>query len=160
MNRHQSRICAMKVLYELDLKSINKEEQIVDLDTALQDIPFVLNPDFCLGENQEVDAEMLEALNKIDFVKMLVTTVVTNMEKIDKIIAQSLVDWTIDRLSYVDRAIIRIAVAEMLYTDLDHHIIINEAIEITKEYSNLEDEAQSRFTNKLLDQISAGLKNE
>ncbi len=158
MNRHQSRICAMKILYELDINSINNEEQLVDLDKALQQIPFVLDPDFVFGENQENDALMVEVLNKTEFARMLVTTVVTNLEKIDNTISKALVDWTIDRLSYVDRAIIRIAVAEMLYTDLAHHIIINEAIEITKEYSNLEDEAQSRFTNKLLDSISAGLK--
>ena len=48
MNRHQSRICAMKILYELDINSINNEEQLVDLDKALQQIPFVLDPDFCI----------------------------------------------------------------------------------------------------------------
>ena len=63
----------------------------------------------------------------------------------------------IERLSYVDRAIIRLAVYELLETKTPASIIINEAIEITKEYSNLDDEAQSKFTNRLLDEIKDSL---
>ena len=44
-----------KYLSNLDINSINNEEQLVDLDKALQQIPFVLDPDFVFGENQEND---------------------------------------------------------------------------------------------------------
>ena len=79
------------------------------------------------------------------------------MNKIDEVISKSLKNWTIERLSYVDRAIIRLAVYELLETKTPASIIINEAIEITKEYSNLDDEAQSKFTNRLLDEIKDSL---
>ena len=63
-------------------------------------------------------------------------------------------------LNYVDRAIIRLAVSELLDGDLAKDIIINEALELTKEYSNLDDDKQVKFNNRLLDNISQGMKNE
>ena len=46
----------------------------------------------------------------------------------------------------------------MMATDVPLNIIINEAIELTKTYSNLDDEKQHRFTNKVLDQISKTIR--
>lgn len=160
MNRHQARICAMRILYAYDINetiiNISDKEDIVNF---LENISFFVNPDFRLGETEEMDKQIKYDLYNNEFVSELVLLVVNNMNKIDEVISAALTDYTIDRLSYVDRAIVRIAVAEMLHTTLPHHIIINEAIEITKEYSNLDDGTQSRFTNKLLDQISTSLGN-
>lgn len=159
MNRHQARVCAMRILYAYDINgtliNISDKEDIVNF---LDNISYFVNPDFKLGESEEMDKQIKYDLYNDDFVAELVLLVVNNMEKVDETISESLVDYTIDRLSYVDRAIVRIAVAEMLFTTLPHHIIINEAIETTKEYSNLDDGVQSRFTNKLLDQISAQIR--
>lgn len=83
--------------------------------------------------------------------------VVAHLTEIDQLIKNTLVNYTIERLSFVDRAIIRLAVYEMMYTDTPKPIIINEAIKLTKAYSNLEDEKQSAFTNRLLDNISKRL---
>ena len=80
--------------------------------------------------------------------------VILNVEEIDQIIEKHLFDYKLYRLSYVDRAIIRLAVYELLKTDLPVTIIIDEAIELTKIYSNLDDEKQHRFNNKVLDQIA------
>ena len=81
----------------------------------------------------------------------------SSLIKIDKVISDNLDKYTIDRLNYVDRAIIRLATYEMMYTDLAKTIIINEAIEITKEYTNLDDGMQAKFNNKLLDKIAQGI---
>lgn len=94
-----------------------------------------------LGENYE------------GYVKVLVEGVISNLEKIDAIISESLVNYTIDRLSYVDRAIIRVATFEML-NGFNKTIAINEAIELTKELTNLDDDKQKAFNNSLLDKIS------
>ena len=51
-----------------------------------------------------------------------------------------------------------LAVYELLETNTPTNVIIDEAIEITKEYSNLEDDSQSKFTNRLLDDIKEKLK--
>ncbi|MCV2231939.1 transcription antitermination factor NusB [Paracholeplasma manati] len=83
--------------------------------------------------------------------------VLAHLAEIDQLIKDTLVNYTIERLSFVDRAIIRLAVYEMMYTDTPKPIVINEAIKLTKAYSNLEDEKQSAFTNRLLDNISKRL---
>lgn len=83
--------------------------------------------------------------------------VITHLESVDQVIKDNLKNYTIERLSMIDRAIIRLAVYEMMYVDLPKPIIINEAIKLTKAYSNLEDEKQSAFTNRLLDNISKRL---
>ncbi len=84
--------------------------------------------------------------------------IVAMLDPIDQTIESHLFDYRLNRLSYVDRAIIRLAVYEMMATDVPLNIIINEAIELTKTYSNLDDEKQHRFTNKVLDQISKTIR--
>ena len=115
-----------------------------------------MDPDYSsdLVDN-EVEAFILE---NNPFVQELVLGVKHNLDKIDQVIVDSLKNWTINRLSYVDRAIIRLAVYELLETNTPTNVIIDEAIEITKEYSNLEDDSQSKFTNRLLDDIKEKLK--
>ena len=151
MNRHVCRVCAMKILFSLDLNSSYDE-----LEDLSKKIEFVMDPDYSsdLVDN-EVEAFILE---NNPFVQELVLGVKHNLDKIDQVIVDSLKNWTINRLSYVDRAIIRLAVYELLETNTPTNVIIDEAIEITKEYSNLEDDSQSKFTNRLLDDIKEKIK--
>lgn len=79
--------------------------------------------------------------------------ILSNLKAIDDIITNNLVRYTIDRLNLVDLAIIRNATYEMAYTKLPKNISINEAINLTKKLSNLEDDQAKRFNNKLLDNI-------
>lgn len=151
MNRHVCRVCAMKILFSLDLNSSYDE-----LEDLSRKIEFVMDPDYSPDlEDNEVEAFILE---NNPFVQELVLGVKHNLNRIDQVIVESLRNWTINRLSYVDRAIIRLAVYELLETDTPANIVIDEAIEITKEYSNLEDDSQSKFTNRLLDDIKEKIK--
>ena len=151
MNRHVCRVCAMKILFSLDLNSSYDE-----LEDLSKKIEFVMDPDYSSEiVDNEVEAFILE---NNPFVQELVLGVKHNLDKIDQVIVESLKNWTINRLSYVDRAIIRLAVYELLETNTPANVIIDEAIEITKEYSNLEDDSQSKFTNRLLDDIKEKLK--
>ena len=92
-----------------------------------------------------------------DYVNEIVNYVVANLESVDALISKSLVNYRINRLSYVDRAIIRIATAEMLLK-LPVTIAINEALEIVKVYSDQGDGAAVRFINKVLDNISKNIE--
>ena len=60
--------------------------------------------------------------------------------------------WTFERLSYLEQAILLVACAELKTADLDKKIIINEAVELTKEYC---DESSYRFINGILTHIEA-----
>lgn len=81
-----------------------------------------------------------------------------NIPTLDQIITFNLENWTIDRLNQVDKAILRNAVYELKFTDLPFEVVIDEAIELTKKYSNLEDDKAKAFNNKLLDTIKNYLK--
>lgn len=95
----------------------------------------------------------------VKFVEMpeILVAILPLLDEIDEIIKAKLTNYTIDRLSYYDRAIIRFAVYEMKHLKLPPAIVINEAIEITKIYTNLDDEKQHKFNHRLLDEISKGL---
>ncbi len=90
----------------------------------------------------------------------LIEDVKTKMDDIDRIISENLVNWTIDRLNYVDKAIIRFAVYEMEYRDIPAEIAIDEALNLTKKYSNLDDDKARKFNNKLLDTIKKNLEGK
>lgn len=140
MNRHEARIIASLALYHYDITIDINSSITMSLSTVLTYV----------NENNY----------NLQFCEELAHGTIKYLEVIDNIITNNLINWTIDRLSYVDRAIIRLATYEMLYTTVAHPIIINEALEITREYSNLNDDTQIKFTNKLLDKISEVIKSE
>ncbi len=131
------RIQAMKVLFLADMSNISIEDAIKNAKSG------ILNDDE-INENIEI-TENVEKL--LEFVN-------DNLAKIDELISSTLVNYSISRLNTVDKAIVRLAVAEMLEGKLDKKIIINEALEITKLYSDTGDHKAVSFNNRLLDNIS------
>ena len=97
--------------------------------------------------------------NDDEFTQKLILGVITKKEEIDNIISKSLFNYTISRLNLVDLQIIRVATFEMLEKKLANAIIINEAIELTKIYTNLDDDKAKAFNNKLLDNIAKEIAN-
>ena len=88
-----------------------------------------------------------------DMVTNIINYVCNNLEKIDAVISNSLVNYRLSRLSYVDRAIIRMATAEMMM-GLAPSIAINEALEIVKVYTDEGNGAAVKFVNGVLDKVS------
>ena len=138
MKRHNGRIIAVLALYNMDLSKLTTTETL----QALNDIIML--------ENEEEYPVEIDAL----YAHKVVEGVVNNLNIIDAIIIKSLVKYTIDRLSYVDRALIRLATYEMQFLEIDPKIAINEALEITREYSSVDNDKQVKFNNKLLDNIA------
>ena len=103
--------------------------------------------------NQEYDVkelikEQLEVEN--EFVNELVFNVLDKQKEINKLANKYLVDWNINRLSKVDKAILSIGIYELMYTDTPSVVAINEAIELSKKYS---DEKVTKMLNATLDKI-------
>ena len=100
-------------------------------------------------------------LNPVDdyseFVTELVNFVCVNKDSVDEVIKNSLVNYKLNRLSYVDRAIIRMATAEMMMGTAVA-VVINEALEIVKIYSDQGDGNAVRFINKVLDNVSKNIE--
>lgn len=126
LNRSELRKIIMTVLYQKTIYEKNK-------------IDFTL--DNLIKNTLEIDNE---------FVKDSIYGVITYQKELDKIINKYLNDWTIDRLGYTDQAILRLATYELLYTDTPEVVAINEAIELSKEYS---DENVTKMINATLDKI-------
>jgi N utilization substance protein B len=106
----------------------------------------------------DINKEFLDVDSEHDYITDTIEGILSNLDKIDDIIINNLVNWKINRLSYVDRAIIRFAVYELYYTDTAHEIAINEALNLTRKYSDEGDSKMVGFTNKVLDNIKMYLK--
>jgi len=85
------------------------------------------------------------------YIDTVVNGVRDHAAELDAEIASCLRGWTISRLSRVDLAILRLAVFEMKHTDLPAAIAINEAVELTRKYSQ---EESCSFINGVLGTIS------
>lgn len=138
MSRNLSRIKALFELYQYDL--MDKEINLDSFDNLLEEAKL---------DDSENDINYND-----NFVKKLFNGVIENMNTIDRIIAINLENYPIDRLSYMDRNLVRIGTFEMAYTDTPHPIIINEIVNISKEYTQIDDYETSKFNNALLDKIS------
>lgn len=92
-------------------------------------------------EKDIVEPEVYEFVNQI----------IEHNDEVEKTISSSLTGWTIKRLNLVDKCILKIAVYEMQFLNQAPEIAINEALEITKEFSDLGDKKQVAFNNKVLD---------
>ena len=134
-NRTITRENAMRVLYQIFLYKKNKIDYTTNgvIEEYMDNIP--------LEEHKIINT---------DFLKELVEGVLNNINDKDNNISKYLENWTIDRLGLTDQAIIRISVYELLYTNTPNLVCINEAIELSKKYS---DEKVSKMINGVLDKI-------
>jgi N utilization substance protein B len=88
-----------------------------------------------------------------EFATGIVRGVDEHLARIDDVIAQHSIDWSLERMPAVDRAILRIAVYELVYGDgVDAPVVIDEAVELAKSLST---DASPRFINGVLAQVLA-----
>ena len=125
-NRSELREVIMKVLYQVNLFEDSKIEY--DINDLIK--------------------EQLEVENQ--FVNDCVEGVIKNKKEIIELANKYLKDWTMDRLNKVDQAILSLGIYELMYTDTPSIVSINEAIELSKKYS---DEAVTKMINGVLDKI-------
>ena len=134
MKRTATRILAMLTLYNYEITNSIDIKSIKEM----------------IDEEIEIDN---------DFLYELINGVIDNKKEIDHIISINLKNYTIDRLNIVDRNLIRIGVYEFMHSNTPTSIIINELIELSKEYSEIDDYESSKFNNSLLDKIAKGLSD-
>lgn len=126
LTRSELREKCMIILYQNDI--INKNKNDSDIDEIIK-------------ENIEIEN---------DFVKEVVYGVITHFNEIDGLCNKYMNDWTIDRIDKTGAAILRIAVYELKYTDTPNVVVINEAIELAKKYS---DDSVRKMINAVLDKM-------
>ena len=126
--RSNSRKLAMRMLYQLDIRS----------ETAL-DVIF-----------EEMDTAHY-APETLDWAQELASCTWQNISTIDDLIQKLSIDWEPDRLNLVDKALLRIGIAEIKYVKTPHPIVINEILELSKEFSTDE---SSKFINGILNEFA------
>ena len=126
LNRSELREKAMIILYQIDIC----KEQKIDYDIEK-----------IIKANLDIDNE---------FVKDLVFGVTTYKDSLDKLANKYMTEWNIDRLDKTGAAILRIALYELKYTETPEIVVINEAIELAKKYS---DDAVRKIINAILDKV-------
>ena len=125
-NRSELREVIMKVLYQIDM--FNEAKVDYDLNDLIK--------------------EQLEVENS--FVNDSINGILSHREEINKLANKYLNDWSLDRLNKVDQAILSLGIYELMYTDTPSVVSINEAIELSKKYS---DEKVTKMINGVLDKI-------
>jgi len=132
-SRRQAREQALQLLYQLDLTNDSGHESASKVFWSLEPA----DPDV------------------VDFAGSVVSGVCNQMEQIDSLITDASHNWKVQRMSYVDRNILRLAVFEFLEkSDVPPMVSINEAIELGKRFGTGESGA---FINGILDRIARGL---
>ncbi|NMG19788.1 transcription antitermination factor NusB [Brasilonema bromeliae] len=120
------------------------KEAVVYTQTAINKLAAAIEfPELIQLANQDKEVR--------EYAKEIIITVHENRNTIDEDISTALVDWQVTRLAHIDRDILRIAVAEMKYLKVPDSIAINEAVELTKRYS---EEESHRFINGVLRRVT------
>ncbi len=89
------------------------------------------------------------------FARNLVASAVERASEIDELIASASKNWRIDRMSRVDRNILRLGACELLaFKEVPTKVVINEAVELAKRFGTAE---SSAFVNGVLDRIATAV---
>lgn len=154
--RRKGREAALQILYMIEL---GNPENPSSATQRYWEHDWVVESDchLCPEECKDRDkpksrfSSPVNHLAEIPFAEQLVNGVLNQMEKIDKEIELRSHHWKLNRMSSIDRNILRIALFELLSCDeIPPKVSINEAIEIAKTYG---DRNSAAFINGILDQV-------
>ncbi len=120
MSRRTARLAAVEVLYGADVRGCDA----IDL----------------LDDREDADA----------FCRHLVEAVAQRRDEIDRLIGSHARNWTPDRMSVVDRNVLRVGTVELLERDVPAAAVIDEAVDIAKHFSGAE---AGRFVNGVLEAV-------
>ncbi|MBI5806678.1 transcription antitermination factor NusB [candidate division TA06 bacterium] len=125
--RHKYRELALQALYQMELTGIPPEEALYDI-------------------------RQRNSGQAIDFTISLVQAVAGNIREIDQIIERSAKNWKLSRMAVVDRNILRLGVAQLMYlpAEVPPKVAIDESIELGKKFG---DGQSGKFINGILDNV-------
>lgn len=131
--RREIRIKVLQTLYAFELSGDSIQKVKKDLLSYIQD-----------SEN-------------IKFANELIDSVINNIKELDHLIEEKIDNWEIERIAILDKIILRIGLAELLYfPEIPPKVTINEAIDISKDFCS---KNSGKFINGILDALYEELKN-
>jgi transcription antitermination protein NusB len=141
--RREYRKVVMQSLYEIDMT--------LEMNINILDARNILNRNI---------QEFLPDSTEKEFVGNLFTTVIERLLTIDEIIIKAAPEWPLDKINIVDRNVLRIGLAEMVFGDKNNvppKVAIDEAIEVAKEFGG---ESSGKFVNGVLGAVYKELKGD
>ena len=132
-NRHLGRSIALQSLFEWDFRAL-PEKALVEI------------------EARNI-AEFAPGIEDNSFVHTLINGALKKRKEIDNIISKAAPEWPLERISYLDRNVLRLGLYELLFADrkeVPAKVAINEAIELAKTYGG---DASGRFVNGVLGSV-------
>ncbi|MCC2683242.1 MAG: nusB [Paenibacillaceae bacterium] len=135
MKRRLARELALQSLYHMTMNATTADAAI---DMALHEAQNDNEANLAVEGEQLTDG----------FIRELVRGTELHKEEIDRLLVDYLKGWQMDRLSRVDKEVLRLAVYEMIYCDdVPAKVVVNEAIELAKHFGT---EDSGRFVNGVL----------
>ena len=108
--------------------------------------------------NYFIEENNLENKEEIDYIISIFNGVKQNNEQITELISQNLKEkWTTNRISKINLSILKVAIYELLYSKVPYKVVINEAVELAKNYG---DDSSKSFVNGILASIVKSQKLE
>ncbi len=139
-SRHMARSIVLQSLYEWDFSKGDDED--------------------CKKIARKNVAEFTEKFKDPDFVYSLIEGVVANKEEIDKIISAAAPEWPLEKITIIDRNVLRIGLYELIFGDrkeVPPKVAINEAIELAKQFGG---SSSGRFVNGVLGTVYKEIEEE
>ena len=137
MKRRLAREIAVSSLYQMEMNDVSADDAINMLMMELR-------------EENEIGADPAEANSTDEFARELVVGVSARRHEIDGMLQQFLTGWQVDRLSRVDKQVLRLACFELVFRDEPPKAVINEAIELAKHFGT---EESGKFVNGVLGKL-------
>ena len=130
-NRHLARSVVLQVLFERDQNGH-------------------MGLDECIGRLADYSKEFGARESDMPFMKQLLQTAIAKQKEIDEVIVRAAPEWPLEKISAIDRNILRLGLTELLYADraqVPAKVAINEAIELAKSFGST---STGRFVNGVL----------
>ena len=130
-NRHLARSVVLQVLFERDQNGN-------------------MGLDECIGRLADYGKEFGARESDMPFMKQLLQTAIGKQKEIDEVIVRAAPEWPLEKISAIDRNILRLGLTELLYADraqVPAKVAINEAIELAKSFGST---SSGRFVNGVL----------
>ncbi|PZE22050.1 transcription antitermination factor NusB [Paenibacillus xerothermodurans] len=135
MRRRLARELALQSLYQMEMNGVDATDAITHVVEEAQ-------------TDDEGQLKQSKDVIEPEDVRALVQGTINNKDRIDQLLLDYLKGWQMDRLSRVDREVLRLAAYEMVYReDVPPKVVVNEAIELAKHFGT---EESGKFVNGVL----------
>jgi len=148
MTRSNAREIVAHLIFEMNFTT----------DSAAEIVDAAMEPEYyeSLAQESEIYAERPNQ-KQLDYIRAAVAGIQEKQEELDGYIAKYAINWSVSRISKVARAILHVAMYEVLYVeDVPVSAAINEAVELSRKY---EDEDVVAFVNGILGSFARELEN-